>query len=191
MPKRIHLRTLTAEEKAEIRRLAASRKESVRLVQRASIIAAMMEDPDLTAGEAGLRVGCRSVAMGPMWVQRFNQEGLAGLEDQPRSGRKRTHSQAVRSVVISLALQKPRSLGYIPLSCGPWNGCSVLSKSARASTCQTQPSGPGWRKKGSNGSDSRTGSMKPSNTIPSSWKKGEHNPDLCGVTRADTGDLLG
>ena len=35
MPKRIHLRTLTAEEKAEIRRLAASRKESVRLVQRA------------------------------------------------------------------------------------------------------------------------------------------------------------
>jgi hypothetical protein len=63
MPKRIHLRTLTAEEGVEIRRLAASRKESIRLIQ-----GAMMEDPDLTAGEAGQRVGYRSVAMGPIWV---------------------------------------------------------------------------------------------------------------------------
>jgi transposase len=112
MPKRIHLRTLTAEEQAEIKRVAASRKEPIRLVQRAKIIAAMMEDPELTAGEAGQRVGYRSVGMGPMWVQRFNEEGLAGLEDRPRSGRKPTHSQEVRSALISLALQKPRSLGY-------------------------------------------------------------------------------
>jgi transposase len=112
MPKRIHLRTLTADEQAEIRRLAASRKESIRLVQRAQVIAAMMEDPGLTAGEAGLRAGFRSEGMGPMWVQRFNEEGLAGLEDRPRSGRKRTHSQEVRSALISLGLQKPRSLGY-------------------------------------------------------------------------------
>ena len=112
MPKRIRLRTLTSEEQAEIQRLAASRKESIRLVQRAQIIAAMMEDPKLTAGEAGLRVGYRSVGIGPMWVKRFNEQGLAGLEDRPRSGRKPTHSQEVRSALISLALQKPRSLGY-------------------------------------------------------------------------------
>jgi transposase len=112
MPKRIRLRTLTAEEQAEIQRLAASRKESIRLVQRAQIIAAMAADPELTAGEAGLRVGYRSVGMGPIWVKRFNEEGVAGLEDRPRSGRKPTHGQEVRSALISLALQKPRSLGY-------------------------------------------------------------------------------
>ena len=112
MPKRIRLRTLTPEEKAEIQRLVASRKEPIRLVQRARIISAMDADPNLTAGEAGLRAGFRSDATGPMWVKRFNEEGLAGLEDRPRPGRKPTHSQEVRSALISLALQKPRSLGY-------------------------------------------------------------------------------
>jgi len=112
MPKRIRLRALATEEKAEIQRLAASRKEPMRLVQRAQIIAAMLEEPDLPAGEAGLRAGYRSEGIGPMWVKRFNEEGLAGLEDRPRSGRKPTHSREVRSALISLALQKPRSLGY-------------------------------------------------------------------------------
>jgi len=112
MPKRIRLRPVTTDEKAEIQRLAASRKEPIRLVQRARIIAYMVEDPEFTATEAGLRAGFRSDAMGTIWVKRFNEEGLAGLEDRCRSGRKRTHSQEVRSALISLALQKPRSLGY-------------------------------------------------------------------------------
>ena len=49
MPKRIALRTLTTEEEAEIRRLANSRKEPLRLVQRAQVIAAMLDDPNLLA----------------------------------------------------------------------------------------------------------------------------------------------
>jgi transposase len=112
MPKRTRLRALTTDERAEIQRLAASRKESIRLIQRARIIAAMAEDPELTATEAGFRAGFRSNVIGSKWVQRFNEEGLAGLEDRPRPGRKPTHSQEVRSAIISLALQKPRSLGY-------------------------------------------------------------------------------
>ena len=112
MPRRIRLRALKAEEQVEIQRLAASRKESIRLVQRARIIAAMDENPELTATEAGLRAGFESNAIGSMWVKRFNEEGLAGLQDRPRPGRKPTHSQEVRSALISLALQKPRFLGY-------------------------------------------------------------------------------
>lgn len=112
MPKRIRLRTLTAEEATTVRRLATSRKEPMRLVQRARIIAAMLDDGALTASEAGMRVGFRSNAMGPMWVKRFNAEGVAGLEDRPRSGRKPTHGPEVRGALISLAIQKPRSLGY-------------------------------------------------------------------------------
>ena len=112
MSKRIRLRWLTTEEKAEVQRLANSRKEPIRLVQRARIVAHMLENPSLTATQAGLRAGFKSAAMGTIWVKRFNTEGVAGLEDRRRSGRKPTHSQEVRSALVSLALQKPRSLGY-------------------------------------------------------------------------------
>lgn len=111
MPKRIQLRSLTSEEEQQIRRLANARKEPMRLVQRARIIAAMLDDPELTATEAGMRVGF-SRPIGPIWVRRFNEEGVAGLQDRPREGRPPTHNEEVRSALISLALQKPSSLGY-------------------------------------------------------------------------------
>jgi transposase len=112
MRKPVKLRTLTNEEVAEIRRLAASRTEPFRTVQRARLIAAMMDNPNLYASEAGKLVGYRSPITGVTWVKRFNEEGLAGLPDKKRGGRKPTHSQAVRSALISLALQKPNTLGY-------------------------------------------------------------------------------
>ena len=111
MAKRIRLRTLTAEEKREIRRLANARTAPFRLVQRAQIIEAMVDDPDLSATEAGMRAGY-SNAIGATWVRRFNEEGVEGLRDRPRAGRPRTHGEEVRGALISLALQKPRTLGY-------------------------------------------------------------------------------
>jgi len=112
MPKRrVILRTLTTEENDEISRLARSRKELVRIVQRAQLIKAMNDDPKLPASEAGFMVGYTSTASGPMWVKRFNEEGIAGLEDKPRSGKPVTHTEEVRSQLVDLALQKPRSLG--------------------------------------------------------------------------------
>jgi transposase len=112
MRKPVRLRTLTTEETAEIRRLAASRTEPFRMVQRARLIASMLDNPGLYASEAGQQVGFRSPIMGVAWVRRFNEEGLPGLQDKKRGGRKPTHSQAVRSALISLALQKPNTLGY-------------------------------------------------------------------------------
>jgi transposase len=112
MRKAVKLRSLTTEEEAEVRRLAASRKESHRLVQRAKVIVAMLDDPQLHATYAGLQAGFRGQQSGINWVKRFNQEGLAGLEDKPKAGRPPTHDQSVRSALIALALQKPDSLGY-------------------------------------------------------------------------------
>jgi transposase len=111
MSNRVTLRSLTQEEKREIRRLARSQTAPMRRVQRARIVAAMLEEPALSATEAGRRAGL-SNAVSAKWVRRFNEEGLAGLEDRPRSGRPRTHSEAVRSKLIALALQKPSVLGY-------------------------------------------------------------------------------
>ena len=70
----------------------------------------MLEDPPLSATAAGRQVGL-SNAVGGKWVRRFNEGGLEALEDQPRSGRPPTHDQSVRSKLLDLALQKPRSLG--------------------------------------------------------------------------------
>ncbi len=112
MPKRIGLRTLTTEEEAEIRRLANSRKESLRLVQRARVIEAMLDDPDLPASRAGELAGFKGAPRGIHWLKCFNEDGLSGLLDAERVGRRPTHSQATRSALLDLALQKPRSLGY-------------------------------------------------------------------------------
>ena len=112
MPKQIRLREISAVEEAEIRRLAKSRKEALRLVQRAKVIEAMLERPGVTASAAGLMAGFKSNASGSKWVKRFNERGVAGLNDEPRPGKPATHDLSVRSALISLALQKPRSLGY-------------------------------------------------------------------------------
>lgn len=144
MRKPIKLRTLTTEENIAIQRIASSRKEPIRLVQRARVIAFMCEDPGLHATEAGFKAGFKSSAMGPEWVKRFNEEkGLPGLEDQPRLGRQPTHKPEVRSALIALATQKPRTLGY---SHELW----TLERLQRAFECiyQTQPSGNGWQTKG-------------------------------------------
>ena len=112
MPKRIKLRTLTSEEEQEIRRLAKSRNESMRIIQRARIIMAMLDNPELAASRAGEQVGFKGAPMGIHWVKRFNELGMAGLMDGDRSGRPPTHSQETRSALLDLAMQKPRSLGY-------------------------------------------------------------------------------
>ena len=112
MPKHIRLRELTGEEAVEIERLATSRTTAVRLVQLAKIIVALVKDPQLKASEAGLRAGYSSLQVGPLWVKRFNAEGIAGLEDRARPGRAPTYGEDVRSALIGLALQKPNSLGY-------------------------------------------------------------------------------
>jgi transposase len=112
VPKRIALRTLTSEEEAEVRRLAKSRKAAYRLVQRARMIEAMMDNRSLSATRAGKQVGFKGPQSGVHWVKRFNEKGIGGLQDGKRSGRPPIHSQETRSALLNLALQKPSSLGY-------------------------------------------------------------------------------
>lgn len=111
MRPKIKLRPLTDEEEKAVRKLANSQNAAAKLVRRSKILVEMRDNEGLTATEAGVRVGF-STAIGAIWVKRFNEEGMEGLEDRPRAGRKRTHDEKVRSQVVNLALQKPRSLGY-------------------------------------------------------------------------------
>jgi transposase len=110
MAKKLELRSVTPEEERELRKLAASRTAPARLVERAKILVTMLNEPEIGAMEAGRRAGL-SGQTGCAWVKRFNAGGLDVLEDEPRGGRPPTHPPEVRSALVSLALQKPRSLG--------------------------------------------------------------------------------
>ena len=111
MRPKVKLRELTDEEQKAIRKLTNSKNAAAKLVKRAQIIVAMLDDKTLTATDAGVQVGY-STAIGSKWVRRFNEEGVDGLDDRPRSGAPRIHDEKVRSRLVSLALQKPRTLKY-------------------------------------------------------------------------------
>ena len=59
-----------------------------------------------------MQVGFKTGVSGAHWIQRFNEEGIEGLADKPRSGAPKTHSVEVRSKLIDLAMQRPSSLDY-------------------------------------------------------------------------------
>lgn len=52
-----------------------------------------------------------STSAGAVWVRRFNENGVEGLKDKPRSGAPRTHDEKTRSNLVNKALQKPTALG--------------------------------------------------------------------------------
>ena len=112
MPARVRLRTVGGDEAKAVRRLAGSRTEPAAVVQRARIIRALLDDTTLSAGAAARRVGFTREDVGPVWVRRFNAAGVDGLRDAPRAGRPPTHTPEVRSQLIALAVQKPRTLGH-------------------------------------------------------------------------------
>lgn len=95
MGSRVKLRAVSEEELEQVNRLAKSRTASARLVQRAKVIKALLDDPRKSATHAAQELGYRGLTAGTKWVRRFNEQGLAGLEDAARSGRPPTHTEEV------------------------------------------------------------------------------------------------
>ncbi|HEY2158889.1 MAG TPA: helix-turn-helix domain-containing protein, partial [Isosphaeraceae bacterium] len=89
MSTRVGLRELTAEERGAIGRLAPSRTDEARLVQRARVIEALARG-ERPAAEAE-RVGMSRDRV-YQWLHRFNDKRLDGLRDRPRRGRPPTLS---------------------------------------------------------------------------------------------------
>jgi transposase len=109
----IRIRALSAEESRELQDLARSRKRGAGLVRRAQIIVHAVEG--LTAPEIAAQMAlCGKTVR--FWLQRFNERGLAGLEEDVRSGRPPTYSAEERSAVIRTALTRPADLG-LPFAC--------------------------------------------------------------------------
>jgi transposase len=110
---KLRVRELSEAEQATIKAWCGTQAGSVRLRDRACIIA---------WSAAGWWVSdiARVVRVTPQvvrkWIKRFNAEGLDGLQDQPRSGRPPTYTAEQISEVIAVALLKPDRLG-LPFGC--------------------------------------------------------------------------
>lgn len=113
MPALVYVRDLTADEATKIEKLAHSRKEAVRLVQRARVIWLSHQRYRVSAITADVDLSEHSVRL---WIKRFNDHGLPGLNDEARSGRPATYTPDQVSAVIETALTKPETLG-LPFAC--------------------------------------------------------------------------
>src|SRR5215213_11869116 len=111
---RVCLQDLTAEEGSAVETLARSRTEPARRVELARIVwrASRGETPPTIAAALGL--DAETVRRR---IRRFNQEGLAALEDHPRCGRPATYSPDAVASLIGAALTSPRHLG-LPFAAG-------------------------------------------------------------------------
>ena len=114
MPKIIEFRTITKEERKELEQLKRSQTAEVRLVERAKMVLWSQE------GQKAVEIAAK-LDRTPMTVynrlKRFDLEGMAGLEDKPKSGRKPTYTETERGQVIALARTDPQKLG---LPFGHW-----------------------------------------------------------------------
>ena len=110
----IRLRAVTADEAGEIERLAKSRTEEARLVERARVVALARAGKSAPTIAQQLQVSEKMVRQ---WLGRFNARGLAGLADAARSGRPPTYTAEVIGEVIAASLTKPQDLG---LPFGAW-----------------------------------------------------------------------
>ena len=110
---KLRVRELSEAERATIEAWRGTRAGSVRLQDRATIIAWSAEGWWVSDIARIVRVTPQVVRK---WITRFNARGLEGLQDQPRSGRPPTYTAEQIGEVIAVALLKPDSQG-LPFGC--------------------------------------------------------------------------
>jgi transposase len=104
----LHLRNFTAEEQRVITKLARSQTASMRLVERAKILQLGSEGQSVPKIAAALGLNEKTVRK---WFKRFEQEGLAGLEDAARSGAPSRYTEENKARVLQAARTRPSELG--------------------------------------------------------------------------------
>jgi transposase len=107
----IQVRRLTEYEERSLKELINSRQTPEMIALRAEIIVLSSQRWSVPKISQYLGVHHHSVRTR---IRRFNEQGLVGLTDRPRSGRPRIYGQRERQSVLRLARTDPASLG-LPL----------------------------------------------------------------------------
>ena len=108
------LRPFTQEEQRVITKLAHSQTASARLVERAKIL--HLASQGHTVPQIAAVVGLNEKTV-RKWFKRFEQQGLSGLEDAPRSGAPSRYTVENKARVLEAARTRPSELG---LPYGSW-----------------------------------------------------------------------
>jgi transposase len=109
----IRVREMTSEEVEVVQRLARSRTESARLVERAKMVWLSRQGRRVGQIAAELNLCHETVRT---WLRRFNADGMAGLQDAPRPGIPPKYTAAQVGEVLAAALTHPQELG-LPFNC--------------------------------------------------------------------------
>ena len=110
----LRIRAFTPEEKRVITKLAHSQTASARLVERAKILHLASQGQTVPQIAQSMGLNEKTVRK---WFKRFEQAGLAGLEDAPRSGAPSRYSTENKARVLQAARTRPSELG---LPYGSW-----------------------------------------------------------------------
>ena len=106
----------TVEVMAQLERLSGSRSGEVRLAERARIVLACLRGQ--RNDEVAREIGVRPNTVG-QWRRRFAERGIAGLRDEPRSGKPAKYGAALRDRLLAqLELPPPAGLAS-------WDGGSL------------------------------------------------------------------
>lgn len=114
MSKKLKFRPITKEERTALEQLKRSQTAEARLVERAKMI--LMFHGGLRPVDVAEKLDRTAVTVYNR-LKRFDSEGLAGLKDEPKSGRKPTYTEIERSQMIALARTDPQKHG---LPFGHW-----------------------------------------------------------------------
>jgi transposase len=109
----ISIRQPTDQELRALERLAHSRTIEACLVGRARIVLAIArgQRPSQVAHELGV-----SRPTVYAWIHRFNDQGIDGLRERPRTGRRPIYTAEQHAEVVAAALTDPRRLD-LPFGC--------------------------------------------------------------------------
>jgi putative transposase len=94
---------LTAQERADLEAIVASRSLPHGLVRRANMI--LLSESGVSVRATARRVKVTAAAVSN-WRKRFREQRLAGLHDQLKSGRPRTHTEEDIAVLLNTALAR-------------------------------------------------------------------------------------
>ena len=104
-PRKFEL-SLNATERASLEQMAGSRSLPAGIVRRARGILLSVEGVDNQTIARQLKVSVPSVSY---WRKRFSGQGLAGLQDLPKSGRPRTHDdERIAGLLNKVLRQRPK-----------------------------------------------------------------------------------
>ena len=112
MGRRMQLREVTSAERQAVARLAHSRTAPARAVERARVVLAALDGELVEDSAVRLHLSRNTVYL---WLHRFEERGVAGLEDRTRGGRPRTYPGEQVGEIVATALTAPKTLG-LPFS---------------------------------------------------------------------------